>query len=411
MRLLHVSDWHLGRTHGQTERREDLADVLEQTVGLARDFKPDLVIHSGDLFDGPRPAVDDLQLACDTLRQLGESSPVVVIAGNHDSQHLFRFLDSFLYPGRVHFADVVKRPEDRGVLDFEISSEQRIRLASVPFISAHRMVKAFEDPVSWTAAYADRVRNIIGLLAKGLTDGHQADRDILLFAAHLHVEGAIVTNSERPYTVSEGYATHASALPPVTYAAFGHIHRAQKLPQASVTGYYAGSPIPLDFGEEHDAKVCVLVEADPGRAPKIIEHSYAIARPLRRFEGPLEDLPRLCAEAGKCLAQVIVHTDEPAQELAAQVKALLPDAVLLDVIEVCAAQQQLALTASDVTIEAEVPIPELFSEYISDTGVHASTVSDVLETFRMLHDAGDEPPDLPELITEVEPPTEVAAIP
>jgi DNA repair protein SbcD/Mre11 len=80
MRLLHVSDWHLGRTHGHTERREDLADVLGQTVEVAREFKPDLVIHSGDLFDGPRPAVDDLQLACDTLRQLGESSPVVVVA-------------------------------------------------------------------------------------------------------------------------------------------------------------------------------------------------------------------------------------------------------------------------------------------------------------------------------------------
>src|SRR4051794_30838990 len=230
MRLLHVSDWHLGRTHGHTERREDLAAVLEQTVEVARDFKPHLVIHSGDLFDGPRPAVDDLELACDTLRQLGESSPVVVVAGNHDSQHLLRFLDTFLYPSRVHFADIAKRPQDGGVLDFEISADQRIRLASVPFISAHRMVKAFEDPVSWTAAYADRVRNIIGLLAEGLVEGHQAHRDILLFAAHLHVEGAIVTNSERPYTVSEGYATHASALPPVTYAAFGHIHRAQKLP-------------------------------------------------------------------------------------------------------------------------------------------------------------------------------------
>src|SRR6266536_5424819 len=98
MRLLHVSDWHLGRTNGHTPRRGDLADVLEQTVEFAREFEPDLVVHAGDLFDGPRPAVDDLQLACDALRQLGELSPVVVLAGNHDSPQLLKFLDGILAP-------------------------------------------------------------------------------------------------------------------------------------------------------------------------------------------------------------------------------------------------------------------------------------------------------------------------
>jgi exonuclease SbcD len=264
------------------------------------------------------------------------------------------------------------------------------------------MVRAFEDPTTWTAAYADRVRDIIGILAAGLKEGHQPDRDILLFAAHLHVEGAIVTNSERPYTVSEGYATHASALPPVSYAAFGHIHRSQKLPQASVTGYYAGSPIQLDFGEEHDSKVCLLVEADPGGAATITEHAYDIVRPLRRFDGRLEDLQTTCDGAGTCLAQVIVHTDEPAQELAAQVRELLPDAVLLDVIEVCAAQQQIALTASDQEVEGETPVPVLFSEYVSGTGVQASTVPDVLDTFRALFDAGDALPELPELLADTD---------
>jgi exonuclease SbcD len=243
------------------------------------------------------------------------------------------------------------------------------------------------------------------ILAGGLTDNLQPNRDVLLLAAHLHVEGAIVTNSERPYTVSEGYATHASALPPVSYAAFGHIHRFQKLPQASVTGCYVGSPIQLDFGEEHDTKVCVLVEADPGRAAKITQHAYDIVRPLRRFEGRLEELPVVCADAGTCLAQVTVHTHEPATELAAQVKELLPDAVLLDVIEVCAAQQQIALSASDVAVEGETPIPDLFTEYVSGTGVPASTVTDVLETFRALFDAGDTAPDFPELMIEAEQPT------
>jgi DNA repair protein SbcD/Mre11 len=408
MRLLHVSDWHLGRTNGHVERREDLADVLAQTVAVAREFKPDLTIHAGDLFDAPRPAVDDLQLACDTLRQLAELSPVAVLAGNHDSPQLLKFLGSVLEPGQIHFVDLVKRPEDGGILDFETRGAQRIRLAPLPFISAHRMVRAFEDSSTWTSSYADRVRAISDVLAAGLADGAQPDRDVMLFAAHLHVEGAQVTNSERPYTVGEGYATHASALPPVSYAAFGHIHRYQRLPQASVTGCYVGSPIPLDFGEEHDEKVCVLVEADPGRPAEITAHRYAIRRPLRRFEGTLEEVRAACEGTGTALCQVVVHTEEPVRELAAQVQELLPDAVLLNVDEICAAQQRFAVQLSDIPADAEAPVGDLFAEYIAATGVHGSTAADVLETFKLLHEGGD----LPELQAPAEEPiadTEVAA--
>ena len=116
------------------------------------------------------------------------------------------------------------------------------------------MVRAFEDPGTWTASYADRLRAITGVLRTGSPMAPAATATSWCSPPHLHVTGAQVTNSERPYTVSDGYAAHAMALPPVSYAAFGHIHRYQALPQASVTGCYAGSPIPLDFGEEHDDK-------------------------------------------------------------------------------------------------------------------------------------------------------------
>ena len=396
MRLLHVADWHLGRTHGHTPRREDLEDVLEQTVVVARDFSPDLVIHAGDLFDAPRPGIDDLKLACDTLRQLSEFAPVVVLAGNHDSPQLLKFLGEILAPGRIHFADTVKAPADGGVLNFETSRGQRLRLASVPFVSAHRMVRPFEDPATWTANYADRLRAITSALSEGFKNDSQPDRDVQLFAAHLHVAGADVTHSERPYTVSDGYAAHAGALPMVSYAAFGHIHRFQRLPQASITGCYAGSPIPLDFGEEHDSKVCVLVEADPGRPAEVTEHAYNIRRPLRRYQGTLDELRVLCADAGNALCRVVVRTEEPARELASQVKELLPDAVLLEVEEDCAAQQARPLTMEDLPATAEPPVEEQFAEFVSEVGVTGATTEAVLEAFRLLHDS-EELPQLPEL--------------
>lgn len=391
MRLLHVSDWHLGRTNGTTSRREDLAHVLEQTVEVCREFQPDLVLHTGDLFDGPRPAVDDLELATSTLRQLAETAPVAVLAGNHDSAHLLRFLNSLVAPGRIRFIDAVRPPADGGILDFETTTGQRIRLASLPFVSAHRMVRAFEDPGTWTAAYADRLRRIVGVLGDGLEEGAQPDRDIHVFAAHTHVTGAQVTRSERPYTVSDGYAAEAAALPPVAYAAFGHIHRAQQLPKASVTGHYAGSPIPLDFGEEFDKKVCLLVEADPRRPAVVTAHEYAIRRPLWRFTGTLEQLRERCHEVGTSLCQLVIQTEEPAVELAAQVAELLPDAVLLEVAEQCAARQSEALRISDLPAEAERPVEELFEAFLAERGVQTSTIEDVRDAFAALREGEDLP--------------------
>lgn len=395
MRLLHVSDWHLGRTNGAVSRREDLVDVLEQTTVVARDFRPDLVLHTGDLFDGPRPGVEDLQIACDTLRQLAEVAPVAVLAGNHDSPQLLRFLGGLVAPGRLRFVDVVRRPNDGGILDFEAGGGQRIRLAPLPFVSAHRMVRAFEDPGMWTAAYADRIRAIITVLGEGLTDGAQPDRDIHVFAAHVHVTGAQVTQSERPYTVSDGYAAQAAALPPVAYAAFGHIHRAQILPQASVTGRYAGSPIPLDFGEEHDTKVCLLVEADPGRPAVATEHPYAIKRPLWRFSGTLAGLRDQCADVGTALCQIVIHTEEPAVGLAAEVADLVPEAVLLEIVEVCAARQAVGLRLEDLPEDADQPIEDLFAEFLAERGVRESTVDEVSTMFASLREGG-EPPELSE---------------
>jgi exonuclease SbcD len=382
MRLLHVSDWHLGRHHGTTSRREDLADVLSQTVEAARSFRPDLILHTGDLFDGPRPAVDDLQLGCDTLRELSELAPVAVLAGNHDSPQLLRFLDGLVAPGRLRFFDIVRR----GVVDYEVSGGRRVRLAPMPFVSAHRMVQAFEDPQTWTAAYADRLRSIVGVLASELAAGAQPERDIHVFAAHVHVTGAQVTRSERPFTVSDGYAASAAALPPVAYAAFGHIHRAQILPQASVTGRYAGSPIPFDFGEEHDTKVCLLVEAEPGRPAVVTEHPYSIRRPLWRFSGTLAQLRACAGDVGTALCQIAIHTEEPAVSLASQVAELLPDAVLLSVDELCAARRAEALRIEDLPTEAEPPLEALFEAFVGERGVHGSTVEAVSRMFAELRE-------------------------
>src|SRR5690242_12494867 len=94
-RLMHTSDWHLGRTVGRQRlsRDADFDTVLAEIAGIARDTRPDLIIHSGDLFDSFRPGALDLARCLHALSDLSEAAPVLVTAGNHDSPVLLEVLE------------------------------------------------------------------------------------------------------------------------------------------------------------------------------------------------------------------------------------------------------------------------------------------------------------------------------
>ena len=81
MRLLHISDWHIGRVLYGEPRTADHDAVLQEITGLARQAKPDLILHTGDVFDTARPAVQDMQRAISWLQELAATAPVAVVAG------------------------------------------------------------------------------------------------------------------------------------------------------------------------------------------------------------------------------------------------------------------------------------------------------------------------------------------
>jgi exonuclease SbcD len=93
MRLLHISDWHLGRMTYRHSRAPDHDAVLEETIGYAEALRPHLIVHTGDVFDGFRPGYEEMRRGIDALQALAAIAPVVVLAGNHDSPALFRLFN------------------------------------------------------------------------------------------------------------------------------------------------------------------------------------------------------------------------------------------------------------------------------------------------------------------------------
>jgi len=391
MRLLHVSDWHLGATLGRVDRWPDHEQVLGEQIALAREVRPHLILHTGDLFHHARPAVEDLRRGLWALEELAAVAPVVALAGNHDSPAMFEVFQRLLSlgrpgsPGRVQFIGRARPPADGGVLtlpgDTSGDLQEEIRLAPLPFVHPNALLEAFQvPPERWTANYTDQVHYVEQALGDGLRDGYDGSRHLLLFAAHLYLGGAVFSNSERRLHVSEAYATRVDHLPGVTYAAFGHIHRPQALPGGLVTGRYAGSPIPIDCGEEGEQKSVVVVEAAPGRPAQVRVMPISGGRPLRRVQGTLEEIGRMADDIGRAIVLATVTTEMPTPDLADQLVARLPAATLLDVHEDCAASR--VEVVSGVPEGGEPTMRELFVEFLSQDprqGIHADQVSRVFD--------------------------------
>lgn len=384
MRLLHISDWHLGRTTHGVSRAPDHARVLGEIVQLATETKPHLIVHSGDVWDAIRPAYSDLEQGLDALKELGAIAPTVVIAGNHDSPHLFDLLQGIV--GReygITFVSRARRPSDGGVLEFEGEGNEVIRLAPLPFVHQNRMIDDVEDPATWNVEYADRVQRIENALSAGLQQGYDPGRHTLLFAAHLHVTGASFSaTSQRPLTVTDSYGTRAERMPAVTYGAYGHIHRPQQIPGTRLA-WYAGSPMPLDFGEEGETKVALVVEAHPGRPASVEKHELRGSRPLRRLEGTLDELRALAPTVGDSLCLVTVITTGTVTDLSDQVAEILAGATVLQVEE-RSPDRKLEILRAPKEGDGEVREPtlsELFTDYVNEQGVAAGDPAEVVRLF------------------------------
>lgn len=298
MRVLHTSDWHIGKKLGRYDRSDEYRGAIGEIVEIADREAVDLVLHSGDLFDRPLPPIEALDLALDGLVRLsaGGERPVVVIAGNHDSPGLFEALAPFLRTANVYLVGTIKRPEDGGVLDLPTPGGRAV-VSCFPFLREGRAFEVWEPVEEHYKRYADRLRSISEAYSSYAVD--LAGRDAVPFlAAHFLVGGATVhghgaPRGERELHMGEAYTATAEAIPPgPQYVALGHIHAPQRVPGAQVPAEYAGSILELDFGEAGEQKRVVLVELEPGLPATVRSVPLSAGRRLLRPNGTWEEILR-----------------------------------------------------------------------------------------------------------------------
>jgi exonuclease SbcD len=285
VKILHTSDWHVGRRIRGRDRSDEHRSVLAELVTIAAGAEVQLVVVAGDIFDmsAPTPAAE--QIVWRGLLDLAEVAPVVIIAGNHDNPGRLEAVSPLLEMGRIVACSEPSPPDRAGVVSYE---ELGIKVAMLPFVSQRGIVRAEQimgsDPDQHAGAYEERIKRLIEALTASMTTD-----TVNLLACHLTVHGAQEGGGERQAHIF-GYAVPASVFPGhLSHVALGHLHRQQKVPHGGSV-WYSGSPLQLDFGEVDDRKGALLVEATPGLPSKVTAVPLTSGRRLVTLRGTMEQV-------------------------------------------------------------------------------------------------------------------------
>lgn len=332
MRLLHTSDWHVGKAVRGRSRAAEHHAVLAEVSAVAERESVDLVLVAGDLFDTATPTPEAERIVYRALLDLAAGGrPVVVVAGNHDSAARLAAVAPLSQASGITVASALRPPGDGGVIEVEVGGEVA-QVALLPFPSQRYVVTAdlllSGDAADAHAAYADRVVRIVRALTGGFGAG-----TVNLVVAHLMVMGGAMGGGERGAHTVFDYWVPATAFPGTAqYVALGHLHRAQHLPGPAPL-HYCGSPLQLDFGESANAPQVNVVDVRPGRPADVRPVALTAGRRLRTIRGTLVDVLAAAAAAGESAPggerpHLRVVLDEPARAgLADEVRERVPDAV------------------------------------------------------------------------------------
>ena len=288
MRLIHTSDWHLGRTlHGES-LLEHAAGFLDWLLAVAVGRGADAVVVAGDVYDRAVPPPDAVAVLDAALTAFARAGiPVIIISGNHDSAVRLGFGSGLSEAAGIHLRT---RPGDLARPVVLADDAGPVAVYGIPYLLPDAAAPALG---------AERSHASVLAAAAGLIHADAADRGIgrVVIAAHAFVTGAAASESERDIRIGGIGDAPASVFGPASYVALGHLHGPQAVGTGGGTGSaggtvarYCGSPLAFSFSERDQHKSVTVVDIDGAGQVATELVPAPVPRPLREVRGPIDDL-------------------------------------------------------------------------------------------------------------------------
>ena len=327
MRLLHTSDWHLGRSFhgvGMLEAQQLFVDQLEKTV---REENVDVVLIAGDVYDRALPAVDVVELFDEALERITVAgAQVVVSSGNHDSAVRLGFGGRLIERGGVHLRTRLEDIARPAV--FSVDGEVEVAVYGVPYLEP-RMVA---DPLGCesathtavTSAALERVRADLGRRRR------QNPATIVhsVVMAHTFASGGVGSDSERELSMGGLGVVPLDLFEDFDYVALGHLHGQQQLHERV---RYSGSPLAYSFSEARQSKGAWLIDIGVDGVGEVRPVRWTPQRHLAILRGSIDELisspEHTQAEGAWC--QVTLTDAERPQHAMERLRARFPGTLVL----------------------------------------------------------------------------------
>lgn len=309
MRLLHTSDWHLGRSFHRVSMLDAQAAFIGHLVATVRERGVEAVVVSGDVYDRAVPPLAAVELFDDALHRLAALGvPTVMISGNHDSARRLG-----VGAGLIDRAGIHLRTEPAACAAPVVLADAHgdVAFYGLPYLEPALVKDVFGvDKAGHEAVLAaamDRVRADLAARPHGT-------RSVVL--AHAFVTGGEASDSERDITVGGVAAVPAGLFDGVDYAALGHLHGCQTITERV---RYSGSPLPYSFSEAAHRKSVWIVDLDADGSVTAERVDCPVPRPLARIRGPLEELladPALAGHEESWVEATLTDPVRPADPMA-----------------------------------------------------------------------------------------------
>lgn len=292
MRILHTSDWHLGRSFGPLSLHDDQQAFIDWLVQLCAEERIELVVVAGDIYDRSIPPTEAVVMFRSALVRLQAAGhTLAVITGNHDGADRVAAYDELMDASNVYvrggyakIGEVIHLSFDDGPLD----------LVMLPFLDPQAAPDSMEAPASEAGdaddddAFARRVRrthhSVLEAAVAAARPNVQAPRTLAV--SHAFVAGGLASDSERQLTVGGTSTVDVAVFDGFSYTALGHLHRPQ---QVRPMVRYSGTPLAYSFSEEHGKSV-TIIDMDEHGVCAITEVPVPVGRPVRTIRGTLDEL-------------------------------------------------------------------------------------------------------------------------
>lgn len=376
MRFIHTADWHLGRLFNSVHLTDDQAIVLDAFCDIVRQTRPDAVVIAGDIYDRsvPPPEAVDLFNRILTRLAIELNTPVILIAGNHDSPQRLGFANQLLAHRAVHIFGPLTAPVGTVTL---ADADGPVHFHCLPYA----------DPATVRACFDDSSARCHESAMKCCLDRIRADRPHgrHVLVAHAFVVGGAESESERPLSVGGAGTIPAEIFDGFDYVALGHLHGPQQLPGGKVR--YSGSPMKYSFSEAAHVKGVVLVEIDGAGTCQCQTIPLKPPRDVRDIRGTLAGLLAAApADGSDDYIRVFLEDDGPVFDAMGRLQAIYPTALAIERPNLLAAAAGRAPDApAPSTAVDEMTIFEAFFKDMTDADLTAdqrAELTGVIDTVR-----------------------------